>query len=169
MCLHWIGMYHIHTCINITYTVSYHIHTLHIQVHTVYIHVHMVYTGTTFICIYHYCICHYILICTALVIWMYYAIIQVGHSVQTGFRQGHTSQEWSGQVASFPVAFSLCGVQTSIHTIYQSTKADIRVRNGFWRNYTGKLSTCPDHYQLYLEYAQYMPLSTLSECTWRSS
>jgi hypothetical protein len=51
----------------------YHAHTLHIHVHTVYIHVHMLYMGTT----------DYLRIplpcmplCTALVICMYYAIIQ---------------------------------------------------------------------------------------------
>ena len=47
--------------------------TLHVHVHTVYIHVHTLYMGTT------YCIhipLWYIPLCTALVIGMYYAIVQ---------------------------------------------------------------------------------------------
>ena len=47
--------------------------TLHVHVHTVYIHVHTFYMGTT------YCIhihLWYIPLCTALVIGMYYAIVQ---------------------------------------------------------------------------------------------
>jgi hypothetical protein len=51
----------------------YNVHTLHIHVHTVYVHVHTLYMGTTD------CLqipLHYMPVCTALVIWMYYAIVQ---------------------------------------------------------------------------------------------
>jgi hypothetical protein len=53
----------------------YNAHTLHVHVHTVYIHVHTLYMGTTYIYIYPYGIYHCCLVCTALVIGMYYAIL----------------------------------------------------------------------------------------------
>ena len=53
--------------------VMYHVHTLLIHGHTLYIHVHTLYTGTT---LYHHNIWHQELVCTALVIGMYYAIVQ---------------------------------------------------------------------------------------------
>ncbi len=48
----------------------YNEHILHVHVHTVYIHVHTLYMGTTYYI--HISLC---LVCTALVIGMYYAII----------------------------------------------------------------------------------------------
>ncbi len=52
---------------------GHHVHTLHIHVHTVYVHLHTLYMGITD------CLhipLHVMPTCTALVIWMYYAIIQ---------------------------------------------------------------------------------------------
>ncbi len=51
----------------------YHVHTLHINVHRVYVHFHTLYMGTTD-CLH--TSRHYMPVCTALVTWMYYAIVQ---------------------------------------------------------------------------------------------
>ncbi len=102
-----------------------HVFTLHVQCHIMYtqfiykvilcIYMYILCTWVLhIICIYHYCICNFVLACIAFVICLYYLIIQdLADRVQTG----HISQEWSGQVGSFPAAFSLFGVQTSIYTV----------------------------------------------------
>ncbi len=102
MCLDWFGMYHVHACIHITYSVSYHVHTSHIHGYTVNIHGHTLYMGTK--CYMHipllymplrsrlYCPCKMYVLCYC---------TGICHFVQAGFRQGYTSQEWSGQVVSF--------------------------------------------------------------------
>ncbi len=52
----------------------YHVHTLHIHVHTVYMHVHTLYIGTpNYLRVPLACM---LPVCTALVMCMYYAIVQ---------------------------------------------------------------------------------------------
>jgi hypothetical protein len=64
----------------------YYVHVLHtgIHVYTVYVHLHILYMGTTD------CLhtpLHYMPVCTALVIWMYYAIVQESAVVYTGLSE----------------------------------------------------------------------------------
>jgi hypothetical protein len=79
-------------CTYIAYTWSYCVYTCTYVVHGYYI----LYAYTTTV---------HATICTALVIWMYYAICShhtgISHSVQRGFRQGHTTQEWQSTIKLF--------------------------------------------------------------------
>ena len=86
--------------------VMYHVHTLLIHRHTLYIHVYTLYTGTT---LYHHDIWHQELVCTALVIGMYYAIVQ-----ESAILYIHVSERYIPLktgfarvvgTGSFPVAF----------------------------------------------------------------
>ena len=139
-----IWQYHIHACIYITHSVSCHVHTQHIRSHTVFIqvrshtmfiHVHTLYIGTTH---YMHLPLRYTPLCNRLNSGnipcnMYVLCYRTGtsHYVQTRFRQGYTSQEWFGQVGSFPVAFSVFSIQTSIYTVDRCTNTDIRVYTNF--------------------------------------
>ncbi len=121
------------------------IHTLYMG--TVYVHLHTLYMGTTYymhiplrympLCAGLYCSCNRYILCYR---------TGTGHSVHRGFRQGYTSQEWSGQGGSIPVAFSLFRVQTSIYTVYWSSKRWHTCIYVFLRKFYRKATTLPRPY-----------------------
>jgi hypothetical protein len=94
------------------------IHCIYTFILCIYMHIPCTWV-LLIICVYHsmyaclYSPCKMYVLCYHTLIWL---------SVCTVFRQVYTPLEWSGQVGSFPVAFSLFCVQTLLCTVYRCTK-----------------------------------------------